>query len=347
MKIYYLYRHIRLDKDEPFYIGIGTRLFTRKSKNIENTYLRAHSKNRRNSHWNNIVNKTSYKIEIICESFDYKFIENKEIEFIELYKRKIDGGPLANSAKGGSLNIGWKLPKDKCDLIAIRSRKYQEENKYVTSKEAFVYNENKQFLYSIPSLSELATKLNFNSSANISNLMDKFKPNKFKIYLCSSFLTTEELELKCVEKQLEISKRKHATAKPLYQYSLDGKFLQSFSGVRKAAKELDINYKTISCYTSPNNKSFISLGYFLSYDMLEPYEVKNQISIRTNKIRELGSRKITLINIIQKDLNGKLIEKFDNMRSIILKNPTYKYANIASCISGNTKSAYSFKWSLS
>jgi len=50
----YVYRHIRLDKNEPFYIGIGK---------IDN-YKRAYLKSIRNVIWKQIVNKTNYDIYI-------------------------------------------------------------------------------------------------------------------------------------------------------------------------------------------------------------------------------------------------------------------------------------------
>ena len=59
---YYLYRHIRLDKNEVFYVGIGT-------KRNNNDYSRAYSKLLRNKWWNNIINKTSYRIEN-CYSYE-------------------------------------------------------------------------------------------------------------------------------------------------------------------------------------------------------------------------------------------------------------------------------------
>jgi hypothetical protein len=52
----YLYRHIRLDKNEPFYIGIGY--------NINKKYKRAHEVINRNQYWKNITSKTQYKVEI-------------------------------------------------------------------------------------------------------------------------------------------------------------------------------------------------------------------------------------------------------------------------------------------
>lgn len=46
--MFYLYRHIRHDKNEPFYIGIG------RTRNYE----RAFRKTSRNKFWKNIVSKT-------------------------------------------------------------------------------------------------------------------------------------------------------------------------------------------------------------------------------------------------------------------------------------------------
>lgn len=101
---YYLYRHIRLDTGEPFYIGIGTK---RDCKNFKPTYERAFETKQRGSFWKNIVNKTDYEVEILLESDDYKFIKQKEIEFIALYKRKdCCDGILVNLTDGGEGVLG-------------------------------------------------------------------------------------------------------------------------------------------------------------------------------------------------------------------------------------------------
>jgi hypothetical protein len=88
----YVYRHIRLDKNIPFYIGIG--------KNDTN-YSRAYSKKNRNFHWNNIVNVSEYEVEIILDNIPWEHACEKEKEFIELYKKSINGGFLCNIADGG------------------------------------------------------------------------------------------------------------------------------------------------------------------------------------------------------------------------------------------------------
>lgn len=97
---YYLYRHIRLDKNEPFYVGIGSK----KDRNfitITNEYERAFIKHKRNKLWQNIINKTNYLVEIICESNDYPFIQEKEKEFIIIHKET-----LCNMTLGGEGTLG-------------------------------------------------------------------------------------------------------------------------------------------------------------------------------------------------------------------------------------------------
>jgi len=96
---YYLYRHTRLDTNQPFYIGIGTKVLS--GKTWATQYSRANSKNSRNRYWKSVVNSTTYKVEILLESDSYDFIEYKEKEFIKLYGRKSDGGTLCNMEGGG------------------------------------------------------------------------------------------------------------------------------------------------------------------------------------------------------------------------------------------------------
>jgi hypothetical protein len=92
----YIYRHIRLDKNEPFYIGIGS----------DKKYQRANSSLSRNSIWKNIVKNTDFRVEIMIDEISYEFAKEKEIEFIEIYKRKEDGGTLCNITKGGDGVLG-------------------------------------------------------------------------------------------------------------------------------------------------------------------------------------------------------------------------------------------------
>ena len=101
----YLYRHIRLDKNEPFYIGIG---FSHNKYAREGLY-RSKTKKGRNKIWKDIVNKSNYEIEILLEDLQLDKLMEKEIEFIKLYGR-IDQktGTLANMTNGGQGTLGSK-----------------------------------------------------------------------------------------------------------------------------------------------------------------------------------------------------------------------------------------------
>lgn len=96
----YLYRHIRLDKNEPFYIGIGL-------KDNDN-YKRAYQiQSRRNIIWKRIVSKTKICVEILMDNMPENFIKQKEIEFIKLYGRiDLGNGTLANLTDGGEGSNG-------------------------------------------------------------------------------------------------------------------------------------------------------------------------------------------------------------------------------------------------
>ena len=96
----YIYRHIRLDKNEPFYIGIGS--------DDEGKYKRAYGGDR-NNHWNNIVKNFPYDVEILLDDLSWEEACEKEKEFIQLYGRKdLGNGTLVNLTDGGEGTLGSK-----------------------------------------------------------------------------------------------------------------------------------------------------------------------------------------------------------------------------------------------
>ena len=103
---YYLYLHKRLDKDEIFYVGIGT-----KSKQDLKcgTYSRATQKHIDNAIWMAITAKTDCEYVIVCEKETREEVEKLETEYINKYGRKCDNtGTLANFTLGGEKNLGYK-----------------------------------------------------------------------------------------------------------------------------------------------------------------------------------------------------------------------------------------------
>lgn len=121
MKKFYVYQHIREDKNEVFYIGIGT-----KSKQDLrcNTYSRAYSKHIDNSIWLKIVAKTNWKFEILFESDNRREVEQMEINLITKYGRKCDkSGCLANLTLGGESNLGYKHTEEAIKKISEKAKR--------------------------------------------------------------------------------------------------------------------------------------------------------------------------------------------------------------------------------
>ena len=123
---YYLYRHIRLDKNQPFYVGIGTKDYKWNGYSI--LYNEAIRKDRDNKIWTAITNKAKWRVEILLESDDYQFIKDKEIEFISLYGRiDLETGILANLTNGGDGCHGFKPTKEQLEKMkSAQSKRYKK-----------------------------------------------------------------------------------------------------------------------------------------------------------------------------------------------------------------------------
>ena len=166
MKTYYLYRHIRHDKNEVFYIGVGT--VKPNARSFETRYTRAHQRkptNRQNKHWLNIVNISDYSIEIMLESPDRDFILKKEIEFIKLYGRAdLKKGTLVNWCDGGQGPTGTKWTEEMRKECSRRMKGRTSGNKgkpckLGNSRQVFVYDLEGILIGSFNSIKETARKL--------------------------------------------------------------------------------------------------------------------------------------------------------------------------------------------
>jgi|LakMenEpi03Aug12_release.lakeMendotaPanAssembly.Ray.scaffolds.fasta_scaffold591922_1 hypothetical protein len=109
----YVYRHIRNDKNQVFYVGIGS----------DKYYSRAYTKWGRNKLWKNIVEKTEYVVEILFNDISWDDACKKEIEFIKLYGRKdIQNGTLVNLTDGGQGAKGIKRTDKHKKILSDRMK---------------------------------------------------------------------------------------------------------------------------------------------------------------------------------------------------------------------------------
>ncbi len=109
---YYVYRHVRLDTQEPFYVGMAKKN-PKKTFGHRTEYARAYANNkhRHTKQWHDIVSKTDYDVEILFETDDETCARQKEAEFILLYGRnRLGEGPLVNITEGGDNKEQIGLP---------------------------------------------------------------------------------------------------------------------------------------------------------------------------------------------------------------------------------------------
>ena len=113
MNNFYVYRHLRKDTGNPFYVGKGNG-------------KRPFSRSGRNRYWHRIVKLAGYEAEIMIGGLTEEEAYKKEMELIHLYKKH--GYSEANLSKGGrgsSSGVagfwkGKKIPKAVRDKISLK-----------------------------------------------------------------------------------------------------------------------------------------------------------------------------------------------------------------------------------
>jgi len=310
---HFLYRHIRQDKNQPFYIGIGTKKkwFT----DFETEYRRAFEKTNRTTYWKNITNKTNYKVEILFESDDYNFIKQKEIEFIALYGRyDLGKGTLTNLTDGGEGTLGMIISKETRKRMSI-SGKGKVRNGVVI----YQYDLFGKFIKEWPNMRTTERELGL-----VIGSIGKCFKGTYK-QTGDSFWSKEKLDY-FINPYVKKSKK-------VYQYNLEGNFIKEWDSTQSAATYYNCCRGTINQCTIKT--SYSGVGFIWSY------EKKTKIIPRKKE----SNRK----KIYQYNLDDNFIKEWGSLREIynelfsdkIFKN-LKKY--ILCSTSGIRNSAYGFKW---
>lgn len=222
---FYLYRHIRLDRNEVFYVGIGKK-HKENFNNHNSEYRRAYAKGKdRSELWKKVTNKSKYRVEIVFESDNYNFIKDKEKEFISLYGRKNLGmGTLVNLTDGGEGTIG-RIPTK----TAIQKTK----EAHMIS----IYHKDTKETFS--SIVEAAYKYDI-SPKTLSCQLRKQIPSCVFQYIDESLIKpyTNSLYIKILQKSTN----------------------KVFKTISEVCKELNISSETIKKHLSDPNSDFICLN---------------------------------------------------------------------------------------
>ena len=130
----YVYKHIRLDTNEIFYIGIGLNSSNKR---------RVNSKRSRNNHWLSIVKKFGFKSEVIYDNITWEEACKIEIDLIKLYGRSDLGlGNLVNKSDGGEGNVNMIVSES--TKQKLRDANIGKKGVYIMSEDMKTYISNKR-----------------------------------------------------------------------------------------------------------------------------------------------------------------------------------------------------------
>jgi hypothetical protein len=210
----YVYRHIRLDKNEPFYIGIGSDI----------AYKRAREKSRRSNLWNKIIAKSDYDVEILIDDITFDGAKLKEIEFIKLYGRiDLGNGTLANLTDGGDGAINRIFTPEHRKKLSLSQlgKEKSEETKYKLRK----------YRIGIPNSPEARSKI---SKAN--------KGRKNSEALMELLINRKGKK----NPAFGITGEKCKNFKGFIEVSKDGVYLGKYEGIRHCAESFGVEATKVS-----------------------------------------------------------------------------------------------------
>lgn len=221
----YLYRHIRLDKNEPFYVGIGS----------DDAFKRAYDKRSRSGYWKNVVNKTPYEVEIVLDGLTWEEACEREKEFIKLYGRQdLNEGILVNMTDGGDGMLGVKVSQERI-------------NRFVDTikREVIQYDMDGNYIREYESATEAQRITKINGSQITSNCKGRKGKKSAGGYVWRYKDPQYWFDPKYTNnKNSHCYNQKHQ--KPVVQYDMNGSLLAEYISIRHAEREVGVFKTTIS-----------------------------------------------------------------------------------------------------
>jgi len=241
----YVYRHIRLDKNEVFYVGIGS----------DSTYHRANSLNKRSRYWKFVTDITKFEVEIIYENDSVELVKEKEKEFIKLYGRKdLNEGTLVNMTDGGDGGWGYKHSEEfKKRVSEMNKKRVGDKNPNYGRKWDDDYKEKIRQANTGKKRTE-ETKLKISRSK-----INPDRKKKERKGLCRG--ERHHAFGKKNEWLSEWSKNQKGSYNPRSKKVIDESNGLIYSCVREASEKTGINYSTLRGNLNPNKTNRTTFRY--------------------------------------------------------------------------------------
>jgi hypothetical protein len=330
-KIYYVYRHVRLDKNEVFYIGKGTANL--KAKSYKAFYNRAFCSSKRGNLWSKIANKTEFIVEIVFQCSDEWLTLSKEIEFIKIYGRKnLKTGTLANLEDGGKTPLNRVVSEE--TRIKLRKSCWTKGRfgaLHPFSKKLYAYKIDGSFHKEYNSMREAEEDLNISDGAICSNL--KGKSQFVKGYV---FRNTYEGE------RIKINFKPNYHRDIVVAHDEGSKTISEYLSVSEASRVLGITIYHITKHLIQGSKYKNYVFKYKHPELKEDLPEKITSFLSKEKPRKRGKR------ICQIDrITNQIVNTWDSAADATRFFSEGKSSNsscLSLCLTGRIKSAYGFKW---
>lgn len=245
-KIYNFYALSASDSPQDIrYIGVTTRSV--KERFYQHKYCALHDEKRALPVHKWMYSKYKQGIDILVKQIDScseSFWEQKEVDLIKKYN---EGGRLLNIDKGGK----GVITKEKRELDGIQ-RSVNAHKKGIT-----LFDINGNIVASCESINEAHEKFGLNKTS-IGNVLHGRSKTCGGYYIVETSIINDDFNILTYINNLELNCSKK---KAVYQFSLDGNFVNKYSGVVEAGKVTKDRNKLKKCIDAKVSYK----GYFWSY----------------------------------------------------------------------------------
>lgn len=250
--IYCLYRHIRPDNNEVFYVGIGDEDRPYKKGKYRNTY------------WRNIVNKNNgeYGIDILLDNISWNFAKQKEVEFIKLYGRADLGlGTLVNLTDGGDGTVNRVTSKETAEKIRNGNigRVLTDSHIKILSEVVYQVSLVGEVLNKYPSMREAERQTGIKNGEISLVCKQRLKTTGGFIWLYEDDL----FRLENIRNKLNTV----GCGRSVIQSTKEGCFIKKWNNISLVEQELSIHVTSISAVCNGKRKS--AGGFLWQYEQLK------------------------------------------------------------------------------
>lgn len=229
-------------------------------------------------------------------------------------------------------NKGIKVSEE-VKLQRIKNHPDQSYGNNPFAKEIYQFSLDGNFIRKFSAIAEARDLLNLNSNS-ISRSTRSHKPYKDYYWESKENVIEVNGEYKIIHKQ-EINENNIGKKREVFQFALDGNFINSYNSIAEASKHSNDSY--ISIFNDINNKSTKCVNRSFIW------RIESDIIIKEDGEICLKQEELDAISVFQFDINGLFIKQYSTLKDCCEVND-YNIYIIRKNLNNKSKTAYGYIW---